>query len=242
MDAGSNSPSPAPRAGTAARLTERAKARPLLAVATALGGLGTFIASLVAVAQLFVGGSGTGVADTIPETGTGQAARYEFRQVETDLNGRISVDVPTAWGNVRRDGWHATGLPGLADGELIGPGLNAAPNIDAWRTDLQTPGVFIGVSREILDHFTPTTLLDGVAFESCDRTAGETYTSDRFTGDVAEWSCARAGGTPVRWLIVAATPTEKRDFLVYIQMKLVSPADEEAYNKVLNTFEVKLEG
>ncbi|MFN0155630.1 MAG: hypothetical protein ACKVUT_14750 [Gaiella sp.] len=238
MNAGSE---PASQAGApdpepAARLVDRVKGRPMLAVAAALGGVGTFIASIVAVAQLFVGGSPPAVAETLPETPAAAAAAYEFREVATDVGGRITVEVPTAWANVRRDGWHASGIPGFEDGALIGAGLNAAPNIDAWRRDLETPGVFIGASRTILRETTPAALLDGLAFDGCSHAGTKSYTNDRFTGSIVEWRCPRPGGALTRWFVVAATPTETRDFLVYIQQKLTSAADTEAYNKVLNTF------
>ena len=46
-------------------------------------------------------------------------------------------------------------------------------------------------------------------------------------------------GTKTQWRRLAATPTTTRDYLMYLEAKLVTTADLEAYNKILNTFEVE---
>jgi hypothetical protein len=41
--------------------------------------------------------------------------------------------------------------------------------------------------------------------------------------------------------VLAAVPTAAREYLVYLQVKLVSPRDAEAYERVLETFRVRLD-
>lgn len=219
-----------------ARLGNLVKDHPLLAVATALGSLGTFAAGTASFLGLFLGGGNSVLAEPISagDTSLRSGMGYEYVEV-SDAKGQISVEVPTVWADVPGNGWHAKDLPPVPDGTIIGPGLNAAPNVEAWKNDLSTPGVFIGASREILENHSPMTILRAIPFSGCSSTASESYTTDTFTGEILTWSCPEASA---EWRLLAATPTKSRAYLVYLQMKLVSSADVEAYNKILNTFEV----
>ena len=135
------------------------------------------------------------------------------------------------------NGWHPQGLPPIRDGDLIGPGLNAAPNVAAWKRpgDFETPGVFVGASKKVLnEEYTPEKTLRGLSFDGCKTTGSKPYTNADFTGATLNWSCPRGA----QWRLVAATPTESRAYLVYLQVKLVSRADVDAFNRILGTFEV----
>ena len=222
------------------RLVALVKNHPLMAVVSVLGTLATFTVGTVRVAGLLIGGGLAPIGDAIPssELAAPPGAEYEYVEV-SDATGQISVDVPTAWANVLGDGWHAQGLPPLPDGRAIGPGLNAAPSVEAWRSagEFDTPGVFVGASREILKAYSPVTILQRVSFDGCRTTGGDRYTNDDFTGATVVWSCPRS----TQWRVLAATPTESRAYLVYVQVKLTSAADAEAYNRVMGTFEADLD-
>jgi hypothetical protein len=220
------------------RLAQVVRNHPLTVAVSVLGTIATFIVGSVRVGGLVLGAGVSPIGDTIPhgELTLPAAAQYEYVSVSDD-GGTLSVDVPTTWANVFGNGWHAQGLPPVRSGEVIGPGLNAAPSIAAWRdvADLETPGVFVGASEEILDHYTPQSILRRVSFAGC-RTAGSSsYTNADFTGAIVTWSCGDGGA---QWRVLAATPTESRAYLVYVQVKLVSSADIEAYNRILGTFDV----
>jgi hypothetical protein len=224
---------PAGRLGGFVRVV---KEHPLMLTVSILGTIATFIVATARLTDLVVGGGGsTPVGDTISDSTLPSAGEYEYTRV-TDDSGEISVEVPTRWGNVQGNGWYARAFPELA-GQRIGPGLNASPNVDAWREDLETPGVFIGASQEILDEYTPEEVLRTVSYDGCETTDRKTYANADFTGAIVTWDCEG----DAEWRILAATPTESRSHLVYVQAKLVSSADVEAYNKILNTFEVSFE-
>jgi hypothetical protein len=228
-------PEPAPRAGLASRLPHR---RTWILIGRTLGGFGAFIAAIIAALEFAFGGGGeaNGLAPALARPpGTGDEQAYEFAEV-TDRSGRIRVEVPTAWGNLEDDGWHANGLPPFADGERIGDGVNAAPNVALWRRDLETPGTFVGVSRTVLAHYSPRDLARGVTFGDCSFERSEPYTTTAFTGETVTWRCPGA----TRWIVLVATPTASRAYAVLIQTKLVSARDVAAYNRILNTFEVDL--
>jgi hypothetical protein len=223
------------------------KRRSWLVLGRTLGGFGAFLAGIVAAVQFVQGDEGrppvapklaalsSGVT-TPPPTPTSLKPSYEYTEV-TDRERRIRVEVPTAWGNVLGNGWHARGLPPFPEEELIGPGLNASPNVAAWSGDFETPGVFIGVSRRVLQTYTPRQLASEITYARCTFDRREPYTNHAFTGEVVHWRCP--GST--RWIVLAATPTGARDYVLWIQTKLVDERDVEAYNRILSTFEVSLE-
>jgi hypothetical protein len=218
------------------RLARVVKEHPLMAAISVVGTCATFIIGTTRVASLVIGGGlgGVGPAVEAGTTNLPSAPEYEYVEV-SDETGRITVEVPTVWGDVPGDGWYPRSIPGVKSGARVGLGLNAAPNVEAWKEDLETPGVFIGASRALLDVHTPTSILRRTPPDGCSSTTSETYANADFTGEILTFACPDAGA---EWRRLAATPTKTRDYLVYLEAKLLSSADVEAYNKILNTFEV----
>lgn len=237
------SPLPPKAPAEAGRLDWFRKRRSWLVLGRTLGGFGAFIAAVVALLQFATGGDGAVAGVAEPLTVTPQslvrvsdaAPAYTYMQV-TDRTGKVRVEVPTAWGQVLRVGFVARGLAPIPDGTTMGPGLNAAPNVDAWRRDLTTPGVFIGVSKSVLRYYSPSDLAHGVTFGDCTFERAEAYANESFAGEIVHWRCP--GGA--RWIVVAATPAKSREYALLIQTKLVSEADVDAYNRILATFEAHL--
>jgi hypothetical protein len=229
-----------PAVGKVGTLARVVKEHPLMLVLSILGTVATFIVGTARVTGLVLDVGDPPIADTISsgDVTLPPAATYQYGEV-TDETGQLSVEVPTAWGNVRGNGWHARSFSRLPSGEAIGPGLNAAPSIEAWGADgeYETPGVFIGASQEILGVYSPDEVLQQVSFEGCRTTERKTYTNPDFTGAIVTWTCPN----DAQWRVLAATPTESRAYLVYLQAKLASSADVEAYNRILNTFDVDFE-
>ena len=213
-----------------------------MTVASILGTLATLIVGSVKVSGLVLEAGIGPVGEPIPVSElppTPSSRTYKYVGVR-DETGQIFMDVPSRWAtNVFDNGWHAHGLPPIPEGRVIGPGLNAAPNIDSWRKpgEFATPGVFIGASRKILDTYQPQNILHDVRFKGCTDTGIVPYRNADFTGATVTWSCPR--GT--LWRVLAATPTETRAYLVYIQFKLVSAADADAYNRILSSFDADLQ-
>jgi hypothetical protein len=199
--------------GTLARVVRE---HPLMLVLSILGTVATFIVGTARVTGLVVDGGDPPIAETIPvsDVTLPSSASYEYGEVE-DETGQISVEVPTAWGNVRGNGWHARNFSRLPREAAIGPGLNAAPSVEAWGADgeYETPGVFIGASQEILGAYSPDEVLQQVSFDGCRTTERRAYTNPDFTGAIVTWACPN----DAQWRVLAATPTESRAYLVYVQ-------------------------
>jgi hypothetical protein len=228
----------APESGRWVRLVHVVKHHPLMAVVSVLGTLTTFVVGTAKLTGLVVGSGAVSLGPVIPvsEIGPVPGSSYGYVTV-SDETGQISVDVPTAWGNVLRNGWHAHGLPPFPEDAPLGPGVNAAPNVAAWKRagDFRTPGIFVGASETVIDEYAPDELLQRVSFgDECQSAGGAPYTNDDFAGATLTWTCPNGS----QWRVLAATPKKSHGYLVYVQVKLVSAADVEAYNRVVRTFDV----
>ena len=154
-------------------------------------------------------------------------------QSVADETGALEVRVPESWGNVRGSGWFPTSF-GSFDGARVGPGLNAAPNVSSWFKDLTTPGVFFGASSIVARTFTPESAARAAAPSDCRSSTSGSYRDARYTGRFLRLTCPN---TQTRWYALAAWP-EDHSYLVYLQVKLVTPADREALHEILASFRV----
>jgi hypothetical protein len=217
-------------AGGWARFAQLVRDHPLLAVASALGSIGTFAAGMAAVIGLVTSdGGGGGGQSTLAG-----APSYEYSLV-SDRTGQISLELPTTWARLEVDGWHPRNLPPIPAGTLVGPGLNATTNLESWGVDLRTPGVFVGASREVLRWYPPKELVGNFSFGNCETTDADAYETEELAGETVTLTCAGA-----EWRLVAAVPKDLPDYIVYLEAKLVSTADEEAYERMLATLELDL--
>src|SRR5262245_23552349 len=105
-----NDPSPEGKR-TWSQFPQVAKQHPLVVALSVLGTLVTFVLGSVRVVDLVRG----------PAEGLVDGPSYQYVEV-SDATGQISVEVPTVWADVPGNGWHALGIPGVADGARVGPG------------------------------------------------------------------------------------------------------------------------
>ena len=156
-----------------------------------------------------------------------------------DDTGQLSFLAPSDWGNVYGNGWHPRGVPPY-DGERIGPGVNAAPNVAAWMEDVTTPGVFVGASsRAVTARYDPKKIAEriGPGNSRCRTGRQDDFQSSypiTLTGIEQRSTCT--GGS--EWDTIAAWP-EDHAYLVYVQIKLVTPRDHVARAKLLSSLLIK---
>lgn len=152
----------------------------------------------------------------------------------TDNTSDISVVVPKSWGDLIGNGWHPH-VPGLFNGNLIGPGINAAPNVGKWFNDLTTPGIFVGASKLLIaDHYTPLTILSTLA-PICDFSSRRPAVSHGLTGYREMWTCPKS---TTRYETVALWP-RSHSFIAFIELKIVTPADQASGNRALTSLSVR---
>jgi hypothetical protein len=143
--------------------------------------------------------------------------------------------VPIQWSNVDGKGWHAYGLPPIPEGRYVGPGLAAAPNISRWSKDHKTPGIFLGTSKVVRRSYSPNDLLTKVEFSGCNAGPVRKIETPSKSGGSIRWTCDDGA----RWYASAWWPPRSHAYVVYLQVKLVSTADDDALQNVLETLAVK---
>jgi serine protease Do len=149
------------------------------------------------------------------------AAGYANYRRVTDNSGAIVVEVPAEWSDV--------------DGRAfeIGPGLVAAPNVDAYNNGYSTPGISILASRQ-LDR-NPDAVLDEVDFPACSASGRSDYDDGKFTGRSALFESCDGRDTSI--VVVAAVPPD-RSYTVLLVVQTVDQRDFEALETALTTFDV----
>lgn len=136
-----------------------------------------------------------------------------------DASGVVSVEVPADWAKqVQGSGWDPGHIQ-LYDEHA--PGLAVAPSLDAWRSPgANTPGAFVGISRELGKPGTPGAVLP--EHKDCRRNPDREYRSNELTGHVLRWTGCR--GTSVSFSEVLLTGRDGT-YGVYVQIKQVGQTD-----------------
>ena len=172
-----------------------------------------------------------------PEAASGPAPGYI--PVE-DPTGSLSMEIPAAWDPI-------TGLDseeGLSwtssTGESIQASITAAPDHDAWAVGAS--GTYAVASRTLAQEHTDEELLSfgpNVEFSSgCGPGTLEDFERRPYSGRMRTWdNCGQYGST--RTVVSAAPPG--RDCVLVLQIAIVSEAEVEVKEHILDTFEVNCE-
>ena len=159
-------------------------------------------------------------ATTVPE------APDEYVTI-TDDTDQIELRVPVEWVDTETSGW-------IESNELIGPGLNAAIDVDAWRAEWGTPGVFIGASDLLPE--TPETILDAKRWDSfCTYEGRGDYFDGVYTGRYdLYYDC---GDELSIFIVIAAEPPDL-SFLILVEIVVVTETDLLAADEIIRSFQV----
>lgn len=164
----------------------------------------------------------------VADTGASYDEYYTFENESRTLR----VDIPRAWSDTSTGSWRRgdTEVP-----QSIA--LVAAPNINDFLNTWTTPGMFLGASRQLARELTPDQLLDEMAFTNeCTFDGRSDYSDALYTGRYDVWT--NCGGRDTALVVVAFTPEDK-SFLGMVQVQVVSEADLEALDRILDTFVVE---
>jgi serine protease Do len=146
-------------------------------------------------------------------------------------SGSLRVELPTAWSDTSSGTWRA-GETEIASSIAV----TAAPSIDGFLNTWTTPGMFLGASRQLAQELTTQALLDQNVFDqSCTYGGRESYSDVLYTGYFDTWTNCGGGNTV---LLVVAFEPEDRSFLGLVQVQVVTSADLEALDRILNSFVV----
>lgn len=159
----------------------------------------------------------------------GPAAYSEYTTI-THTSGAISVDVPVEWAVVSDDSkW-------MLDEQEIGVELGAAVSDQGFQ-DWTQPGVYIAVSRSLVETTTPDQLLDRYQFaDTCTADERQDYDDNVYTGRYDHWTACNDSTTEL--YVIAFTPADK-SFLGIVQIQVINEADQEALEKIVASFQAK---
>jgi serine protease Do len=163
--------------------------------------------------------------DDSASTGSSDTTYPEYTAV-TDDSGLMTLEVPTAWGSVDGSAWEL-------DGEVIGLSVTAAPDLDGFFNTWTTPGVFFGATDQF--DLSVDELLDAFEFSS-DCTSGgprADYSDAVYTGKYDLW--LDCGGSDTLLVVMVAEPAD-RSYSALIMVQVVSDADLDALDHILNSF------
>lgn len=144
----------------------------------------------------------------------------DYMQV-TDDTGAVQVDVPSAWSDV--------------DGTPVerGPSVWAAPDLQGFIETWDVPGVILEAYGEFGPQDIDALLDENAPSGACTSQGRTEYSDPVYTGKWEFWT--DCGGTDTALVLVAATPDDG-SFLVYVLVQVVSDADLEALDTIIDTF------
>lgn len=177
-------------------------------------------------------------ADQLDEQNAGSSdqattgAAYSEYTIVSDRSGILSVEVPTEWTDVNDGDW-------TWQEETAGIRLVATTDADKFFDSWQIPGVIFNVSTSLAADNTPEDLLDAMQYtESCTYESREAIPEGFYTGFYDIWS--GCDNSDSRAIVVSVVP-ETKDFIVLFEIYLVSEADVDALDHILDSFVVNLE-
>ncbi len=153
-----------------------------------------------------------------------EAQTYTSYQTIVDDTGTLTVDVPSVWTSID------TAPIVLDDGSQLGQ-ITASPDIEAYSTTWDTPGLFYSSVRnaDIL------TALATFAPGSACTDAGQTEYQDAvFLGTYQVWT--NCGGTNTLYVVLAAAQVNGSGNVSVLAMQVVTDADLDALDQAFATF------
>jgi len=152
---------------------------------------------------------------------------YDYISV-TDDSGVLTMMIPSEWDDI-------DGSPMVSDGEIFGVAIEAAPNLEDYYDYWSVPGVLFIASKS-LSLFSNDEALDFLKSDivyDCQYDDRYDYDDGYYTGlfDIYT-SC---GGLDTVLLMIAAEP-ENHEYMILLMVTIVSEADLEATDVIIDTF------
>lgn len=159
--------------------------------------------------------------------------KYDEYVLVQDDYGAIQVSVPAAWSEIDGSAW-------VDSGDIIGASITAAASLDNFNAYYSEPGVFFGATDDIAELGGYIQLLDvyrdWAREDDCTFEYREDYEDPAFEGAFDVFSnCLDSEGVLV---ILSAKPHSSTSPLVLVMVQIMSDADLDALDEILNTFDV----
>jgi serine protease Do len=165
------------------------------------------------------------VADA-PSGGATESVGYSGYRTVSDDSGFVSVSVPNEWADV----------DGTYNDAIGGPSVWASTDLDAFAVSFDVPGVRVDVSSD--GSLTP----EAAAFEAdyssyCVDLGAESYEDGVYSGVLQLWG--ECGNSQSAVIIIGATDSSG-EFTVRVEAIVVTDADLEALDEIINSFYVSM--
>ncbi len=159
--------------------------------------------------------------------------KYDEYVLVQDDYGAIQVSVPADWSEIDGSAW-------VDSGDIIGASITAAASLDNFNASYSEPGVFFGATDDIAELGGYIQLLDvyrdWAREDDCTFEYREDYEDPAFEGAFDVFSnCLDSEGVLV---ILSAKPHSSTSPLVLVMVQIMSDADLDALDEILNTFDV----
>lgn len=176
---------------------------------------------------------GNQLEDQAPGDGS-QGEAYSGYMTVTDDYGAIQVDIPETWSDI-------DGRPWVDGDDVIGASLYAARDLDGFLTTWAEPGVIFNVSDDLARLGGYVQVLDILSEDfrdQCELDGRYDYEDPLYRGKYDFFvNCGGPGGS--WYLLLSAVPIDNpQDYLVLVEVQIVSDADVDALDRVLDTFQV----
>lgn len=160
-----------------------------------------------------------------------QGPSYSGYTRVTDNEEKITVQVPVEWEDIETGTW-------TYKGSEVGVFVAASSDLAGFYSSRSQPGVFIGVSHSLANTYSEAGLLGlekSDLSRQCLHKARSDYKNQFYAGQYDQFTNCRAG-TPN--LLVFTTTSADQKSLILLRIVLVSDADLEAADMIMNTFQV----
>jgi len=157
-------------------------------------------------------------------------ASYSGYTLITDNEEKIRVQVPVEWSDVETGAW-------TFKGKNTGVYLAASTNLSDFYSTRAQPGVLIAVSRSLAQTYDKDGLLGLEKRDlsrQCVHKGRFDYQNQFYSGNYDHFT--NCSGKP-GWLVFTTASADRKS-LILIRIAVVSEADLEAVNTIINTFQV----
>jgi serine protease Do len=168
------------------------------------------------------------VVPTVAPTAVPTRPAQTYVSIEDDLQA-ITMQVPRAWNDIDGSPYKDS------DGNAIAAALVASSDVNAFRS-YGAPGVYFMAMPLEPGQFDAPGLLDEFDQRAaCTYEGRHDYSDQLYTGSYDEYSdCGDSGSG---FVVIVAAP-ESQDFFTMVMVNVMSPADLDAIERILDSFEV----
>jgi serine protease Do len=161
----------------------------------------------------------------------GAGTAYSSYITVNDDSGALVMSIPAEWSDFNGAAW-------AIDDQVVGGAIRASGSLDNFYNTWTEPGVFFGASRVLAQTMNEQSILDLDIYDfsgDCEYLGRDTYEDAVYTGLYDYYT--NCGGVGTEFVNLTAVPAN-RAFVILLQVQVVSQADLEAVDKILNSFEV----